>query len=191
MKTNNLLTCLIDVDFDKFKIELNNCELTESELQSLSIEILVNFEFENNFKLLKQTFDLLFDKKLNPNLVLTDKYGYKTSLLCEVIKKHTSKQVFDYFISKCCNINLKINEEDCVFSILDFANEIIQDLIYESENSKFPIKSNYFTAENNFVLVDKTEYNNLVDVSNILHKIYKTSVLRDTIIAFGGKSAMN
>lgn len=191
MNLGNLIYAIEALDYEAFKESLNKIQPSSDEAGRLICYILKNNYKQKNFSFFKLVFDLLFDKKLNPNFI--DKENFNLSLLCCVIYFQPQNELFDYLINKGANINLIILDSEEQnrtngFTCLDFANEVINELIYDTEVYRFPVTADYSSIKNSFATIDKEDYLELIEASKTLQLIYKTSVLRDFIISTGGKS---
>ncbi|TRX39467.1 hypothetical protein [Flavobacterium restrictum] len=71
---------------------------------------------------------------------------------------------------------------------LDNIEEIIEDTVLDDlEGYYYNVKSNYSTIHNNKVCGDKEDYEQLIAQSSLLFNLRKITILRNHIIATGGK----
>ncbi|WP_395052205.1 hypothetical protein [Flavobacterium sp.] len=187
MDTGNFLNAVNKIDYDLFKTEFLKQSLSEKEKQNLLIIILENGYNQKQFAFYKLIFDLLIDRRLNLNFVTDD--IFKTPFLQIVIKYAPHVEIFEYFIDRGANINFYDTQDEEPETILDYSNSKIDDtLFYDLSELYYNVKSNYSTIHNDKVCVNKEDYEQLINQSSLLYNLRYTTILRNHIIATGGKT---
>lgn len=192
MNLGTLIHFIEKLDYDSFKNEFIKQKLSESDKQNLLVVILENGYNHKHFSFYKLVFDLVIDGRLNVNFITND--FFKTPFLFVVTKFAPYIELFEYFIDKGAKINFyhKQNEDDDSYddfkTCLDNVETIIEDTVTDDlEGYYYNVKSNYSTIYDNKVCVDKEEYEQLIEQSSLLFNLRKLTILRNHIVATGGK----
>lgn len=188
MNLGNLINSLNKYDFESFKTEYLSQNLNEKLKQSLLVKIFESGYNHKQFSFYKKIFDLIIEGRLNVNFVSDDLI--ETPFLFLVAQYAPHIELFDYFIDKGAKLNFYIQEEDFyeLQTCLDFVNKYIEDAIIDDVEVYFyDVKTDYSTIHNNKVCVDKEDYEQLIKQSAHLFSLRKTVILRNHIIAIGGK----
>lgn len=188
MNLGKLLNSLNKNDFDSFKIEFLKEKLSNNEKQELLVEIFENHYDHKYFSFYKMVFDLIIEGRLNLNFEIVNNYA--THFLSLVTHKAPHIELFEYFIYNGAKINFfnKTNELEDSETCLDFIGTIVEEAIIDDlEGYYCQVKSDYSTIHNNKVCIDKEDYEQLISQSAHLFNLRKTTILRNHIIAVGGK----
>ncbi len=192
MNTGTFLSSINNVDYDSFKNEFIKQNLSERDKQNLLVVIFENGYNHKQFSFYKLVFDLVIDSRLNLNFIAN--VFYKTPFLFIVTKFAPYIEIFEYFIDKGAKINFYHKKEEDFVGYYDFKTcldnieEIIEDTVLDDlEGYYYNVKSNYSTIHNNKVCVDKEEYEQLIAQSSLLFNLRKITILKNHIIATGGK----
>lgn len=192
MNLGNLIYYIVKLDYDSFKSEFQKEKLSERDRQDLLVIIFENGYNHKQYSFYKKVFDLVIEGRLNINFIAND--FFKTPFLFIVAEFAPYIEIFEYFIDKGAKINLYYNEDDgfegfnYFKTCLDHIEIIIQDSVLDDlEGDFYNVKSNYSEIYYDKVCVDKEDYEQLIKQSAHLFHLRKTTILRNHIVAVGGK----
>lgn len=187
MNTGVFLNAVNNIDFNNFKIEFIKQNLSEIDKQNLLVAILENGYNYKNFNFYKLIFDLIIDRRLNLNFIANDILN--TPFLIIIVDYAPCKELFEYFIDRGAKINFYDTQSDEPETCLDFLQNYIEDTLVDdlSDGFYFKVKSDYGTLSNDKLSIDKENYDQLIIQSTLLYKLRNATILRNYIIATGGK----
>lgn len=177
-------------------------QMDEAERQELLVDIIEYYYNPENFSKFKKAFDIIIGSKLNLNFNIDH---WAPSFLSLVILRFPSFKLFDYFIRKGADINFvcdvlaftseethEFEKEHLFFgqyvTCLDFIEYELADMFTVDFNFAYPrrlIEQNDIDGE---ITLDKTEYLDLVEQAEYLHRLVKADNLKDHIRSLGGKT---
>ena len=186
MNLGNYIYSIKTLDFNLFQKEFKKQDLSEIEKQQLLVLIVENDYNKKKFSFYKKAFDLIIDRRLNLNFITEN--IIKNPFLFTVIDFAPYSEVFDYFIERGAKLNFYSKEFEEPETCLDYIEKKIEDSIIDDLDIYFEkIVADYSNIHNDKVCINKLDYEQLINQSKFLFNLRELSILRNHIIAIGGK----
>lgn len=188
MNTGTFVKSIKDNNFDKFKNEFLKQKLSVIDKQKLLIVILENLTKNNQYSFYKKIFDLVIDSKINLNFISND--FYSKPFLFIAVNFFPQIQLFEYFIDKGAKINFFHIKFDEAETCLDFIQKYIEDTLVDdlADGYYYKVAKDYSKISNDNICVGKEDYVQLILQSELLYNLRDLTILKNHIIATGGKT---